>query len=237
VEGRDSEDCGEKVITQAERDHIRAGLEAIEAAWKDPGDYTDGVHWPCLFYDLDRFAVMLDSAAEAIWPTGGGIGPVPFTFLEVGSGIGTKAAYAMEAYGMLADGIERIPEYIAESRKLGIRTFEVDAMEFGGYQNYGIVYVNHPFRHRQQEEPLERKIQAEMLPGAVLIAVNSSYWPQWELLEPRDRLWPMHGAWRKPQARESISELPGMWETADLIGGQTDVVPPAATSPRRTAMG
>jgi len=200
----------------ANRQQILTELEAREADWSDPADFTDGLHWPCVFYDLARFADLLAAAVEAITDTSryldDGTGFVPYSLLEVGCGIGTKAAYAQRAHGLYVEGIDRIPGYVAAARRLRVNAYMTDAARYSGYGDFGIVFVNHPFRRREDEEPLERKIQAAMMPGSVLISVNSNYFPynmacpqavaNWEPLTRPD-LWPIHGAWRKPPVRSA----------------------------------
>lgn len=182
------------VTITAEREQILAEMEEVEAAWEHPPELEDGVHYPCLFYLLDRFALMLDAAVDVIRSDS----LVPYSYLEVGCGIGTKAAYAMRAYQLLTCGIDRLPRYVGEAVKLGVGAEVADAEQYGFYGDFGIVYVNHPFMDRDAEAALERKIQAEMLPGAVLICVNTPHFPQgWEPVY-KPPVWPLHGAWRKP---------------------------------------
>jgi SAM-dependent methyltransferase len=93
-------------------------------------------------------------------------------FLDVGSGIGTKVLIAQQL-GLSACGIDMFPEYAAEADSIGVRTILADVREFQGYDKFGIVYINHPLRDRDEEFKLERMIQEQMAVGAALITVNN----------------------------------------------------------------
>jgi SAM-dependent methyltransferase len=184
------------VKTEAELWPLIAEMEMREAGWEDPPEFNDADHHPCLFYPPKWFALELDAAVTALRESGSE--RLPFSFLEVGCGIGTKAVYASRAYSLTTVGIDRIGEYVAEAKKAGLSAFETDALHFGSYGDYGIVYVNHPFKDFDAERVLEHKIQADMMAGAVLICVNTMHYPRgWEVV-CKPQMWPHHGVWRKP---------------------------------------
>ena len=177
--------------TEAELWPLIAGMEMREADWDDPPEINDADHHPCLPYPPKWFAVLADAAVKAV-PDG-----VPRRFLEVGCGIGTKAAFVRDAYGFEVFGFDRVPEYVTQAEKFGVTAVLDDAEAFAGYEDFGIVYVNHPFKDFETEGVLERRIHDEMMPGAVLICVNTLHHPRsWEpVIEPPRR---GDAVWRKP---------------------------------------
>jgi hypothetical protein len=152
-------------------------LIALEAKWATRG-LVDGLPQGCVLFSpfpMRLFALLLGTARR-IYPLG------PFT--DLGAGIGAKVAYAA-SLGMKASGIEVVPEYAEEARRIGadVRLGDIRTEDFTGLA--GIVYINHPLGGSGGEVPLERRIQAQIAPGAVLISVNSSSPPagsHWEKL-------------------------------------------------------
>lgn len=104
-------------------------------------------------------------------------------FIDVGCGIGTKVRIA-EALGLEAYGIELFEPYVEEARSLGAQVQQFDIREEFDYSQYGIIYINHPFRDTHAQDVLEYRIQRQMAPGSVLITVNNirTMPEDWEML-------------------------------------------------------
>lgn len=181
------------------RAKIIAELEEIEAAWQDPPEARTDDHFPCIPYPLGLFADLCDTAVRAALR---GSPPDEVWFLDVGCGIGTKAAYAHRMHGVHARGIDRFHQYVTEAERNGILAAVWDASEFTHYSVYDIVYVNHPYRDPLAQHLLDQKIQDAMQPGSLLITVNQRLdtlpsYRGWEIIHPKPPHWPISGVWRK----------------------------------------
>jgi hypothetical protein len=153
-------------------------LEALEREWT--GHKLAGAHvqegclgW--LPYPLREWRLLMEAARA-----NGALGP----YLELGSGIGTKVLAARDL-GYDGYGVENNPVLVREAERLGAQT-ALDDVRTASVVHAGIVYVNHPLAAEEDEMALERRVQAELKPGAVLIQVRSGHHPHgshWELLK------------------------------------------------------
>jgi SAM-dependent methyltransferase len=179
-------------------------LEREWAARGDPGNDC----WGYLPYDPRDFVRLLEAAIP--------VAPQP-TFLEAGCGIGTKCLIAA-AHGLEAHGIEIVPELAARAREFGVTVHEQDIRDFGGYGDYGIVWVNRPLRDMEAEDAFERQVREAMAPAAVLIVANTWAHPlSW--IPVRDERAAWRGAWQKP-----LPGAAGSPDGAPLIGGSEPVL-------------
>lgn len=114
-------------------------------------------------------------------------------------GIGTKMLLAQEIFGLEVAGIERVPEYLDQARKLGLDGVRRrDALSYEGYGDQDIIFLNLTFHDRELQAQLERKVQEDMKRGAVLIGVNLLARPPdswWVVLDDVDVI---RGIWQKP---------------------------------------
>jgi trans-aconitate methyltransferase len=144
-------------------------LDAIEWQWQE--DRPDLRQHPARFgwepYPPAEFSRLLD-AAVAVAPAR--------TFLDAGCGPGTKCLMAA-ARGLVAAGVELVPEYADAARACGVDVTVCDVAEYDGYQAWGIVYVNCPYRREPDEICFETWLHGQLSPGAVLLAVNSRIVP------------------------------------------------------------
>ena len=72
-------------------------------------------------------------------------------FLEVGCGIGTRMLIAREMFGLDVSGIERVPEYVAQAKELGLSVECTDALGWEGYGTFDVVWLNRPFRDPEMD--------------------------------------------------------------------------------------
>jgi SAM-dependent methyltransferase len=183
-----------------DRASILSALYGEEAAWaKTHPEGGDADHWGLIQYPLERFATLCDAATEYLsW---NGFRSSEISFLEVGCGIATKAAYAKMMHGISVFGIDREAALVELAGQRGIHARTEDAADFQFYDEFSIIYVNHPFRDPHMQLELDWKIQREMHSGALFIGVNQAYGSQppmnWKVVyEPEN--WPVHGVWQKP---------------------------------------
>jgi SAM-dependent methyltransferase len=119
-------------------------------------------------------------------------------FLDIGSGIGTKMLLAREIFGLDADGLELVPEFAQQAQDLGFDVQREDALEFGSYGDYDLLFFNRPLQDQDLQARLEAKVWADMQPGAVAVCANllsrppENWWLVLDDMEIR------RGIWSKP---------------------------------------
>ena len=123
------------------------------------------------------------------------------SFLDVGSGIGTKMLVASRLFGLTTAGIEFSQDLAAVSAKRRCTPVYVgDALNWpGSYGDYDIVWMYRPFRDEELQAQLEQRVYAEMKPGAVLAGASLVQAPpgSWEIVVD-DFDMGNRGAWKKP---------------------------------------
>lgn len=97
-------------------------------------------------------------------------------FLDVGCGVGLKVISALEFFPN-ADGLEYDAGYARTSKALfkamGVGhcgSIQGDALTFGNYDDYDIIYFYRPMRDEQSLKRMEEQIVAQARPGTILIA-------------------------------------------------------------------
>lgn len=152
------------------------------AAGRDNPDYTPWMPFPV--YD---FIALVAEALPALPDSAGD------NFLEIGCGPGTRMRLASAIYGLNAHGIDRVPEYVDEARKLGLSAEVADALTWDGYRKADVIWFNRPIRDQELERQLEIRVWEEMAPGAVVICANLEFPPPlswWPVLDDREvRRW------------------------------------------------
>lgn len=150
--------------TQQIRETI-AKITTLDTEWMNPsvGHDDPGQYIPWLPFPWHDFVSLV---AEALPDMPGN------HFFEIGAGIGTKMMLAKEIFGFDVTGIERVPEYAARARKLGLTVINADALAWNGYGGYGMVWFNRPFADPLTQAKLEAKVWDEVSPGTVVIGVN-----------------------------------------------------------------
>jgi trans-aconitate methyltransferase len=175
--------------------YAMATAARTEREWKGkvtPAD-PDCIGW--MPSDPAQFLVLL---IEAITMSGGD------DFLEIGCGPGTKMLLARELFGLKAYGIENDPEMVkaAYSLGLGLTVEPADALGWGSYGGFGIVFFNRVFHGTEtgavKQGDLERQVWADMAPGAVVIAMNLRNKPPDSWIIVTDDWEARQGVWIKP---------------------------------------
>lgn len=165
-------------------------VDRLKQEWmqKVPGA-GDATHTPWMpFPTYDLIPLLAAAVAEA---DGGD------RFLEIGCGPGPNMMLADEIFGLDVQGIERVPEYVAQARQQGLLVHEADAGEWKGYGDYDILWFNRPFRDRDAQRALEDLVWSEMREGAVVICANLENKPPstWYMI---DEDWEVRrGVWQK----------------------------------------
>jgi SAM-dependent methyltransferase len=158
-------------------------LVELEASWQNKVSPIPGCFgWEP--YSLESFSELLAIAASRNFLA---------SFLDAGAGIGTKVIRATH-YGLIASGIDLVPEFLAEAARIGADVQYGDVREWD-YSLYGIVYVNHPLIDQDEEAQLEFAIHDGMASGSVLVAVNYGIAPDWPEI---GRIGEWNAVWVKP---------------------------------------
>jgi SAM-dependent methyltransferase len=150
------------------------------------------LYLPFMPFPLPAFVMLLTEALPEAPGT---------RFLDVGCGSGSKLLVARDLFGLGCRGIDRVPEYVAAARELGLDAECTDALGYPGYGSADIIWLNRPFRDPGAEAALEAQIWEQMTPGAIVICANleapppSSWFIVADLWEQR------RGIWMKPPGR------------------------------------
>ena len=173
-------------------------MEQSQLAIERERNSPDEVIWKWSPLDIHTFDIMLHVAYDYIydnWPDK--IRPGEISFVEAGSGIGTKLYLAQHKYRMAAYGYEINPEYVTKARLLGVACEVRDLAQDPEpiWAAYDIVYTCRPFKSDIQEVKWERSVQEAMRPGAILMAAFVALKPyKWNCLYR----YPFRGIWVKP---------------------------------------
>jgi len=182
------------VLSLPELHQVEMNQLAKERELSDPD--PDMWRWSPL--EIAEFARMLEIARSCAMD-----GLRRLTFMEAGSGIGTKLYLAQYHFGMTAIGYEINPAYIALARDLNVNTIQADLRtENIAWEDGDIVYVARPLKSDESdtvrpdaaEIALEQKIMDRMRPGAVYMAAFAAIKPKWACYYRRS----FRGVWVKP---------------------------------------
>lgn len=92
-------------------------------------------------------------------------------FLECGSGFGFVAALAREL-GFTVTGVGVEASYVETSRRLfpSVRVEEADLLAFDRFGQFDVVYYYGPFSDHEVQARFERRIEADLRPGGIILA-------------------------------------------------------------------
>jgi 2-polyprenyl-3-methyl-5-hydroxy-6-metoxy-1,4-benzoquinol methylase len=92
------------------------------------------------------------------------------TFLECGSGVGIVASLA-KSLGFTVTALEIVPKYIELSRRFfpSVTVEEADLRTFDRFGEYDVVYYYAPFGDLPVQRDFERRIEAGLRPGAIVV--------------------------------------------------------------------
>ena len=141
-----------------------------------------------------QMADFIGIMSEAIKETNG------VSFLEVGSGIGTKCLVAKYMFGLTVAGIEYSePLATVSSQKHRVTPWIGDALHYPyGYSNADIIWMYRCFRDPVLQEQLEQRIYDEAKPGTVFAGAGLQQPPSgWSVIVD-DIDMGNRGAWKKP---------------------------------------
>ena len=122
------------------------------------------------------------------------------SFLEVGSGIGTKSMIAKYLFGLMTFGIEYSePLATVATQKHRGPVWVGDALTYPyGYSNYDIIWMYRCFRDSVLQDQLEQRIYAEAKSGTIFAGAALENAPEGWLTIVDDMDVGVRGAWKKP---------------------------------------
>jgi len=162
----------------------------LDRVWTtNPAGHDDERSTPWMPFEVYAFIALVAEALPEIQGT---------RFLEIGCGIGTRMKVAQEFFGLDVHGIDRVPEYIAQAKTLGLSADEADAMQWAGFGLYDLIWFNRPFNDAHLQSALEDRVWREMRSGGVVICANLLDKPpdSWYLI--LDDWEVRRGIWAKP---------------------------------------
>ena len=143
--------------------------------------------------EIVEFARMLNVARQLVLD-----GLRRLTFMEAGSGIGTKLYLAQYHFGMKAIGYEINEGYIEQAGDLNVETVKCDLRtEKPAWDDADIVYIARPFKDDAYETAWENEVMDRMRRGTALISAYAAVKPyKWQCHYRA----PFRGVWIKPLA-------------------------------------
>lgn len=135
-------------VRDDEYDFLLQGGDKIRTSWMP-------------FQPADFIGMLSEAVAEAEGST----------FLEIGSGIGTKSLLARELFGLSTTGIEYDDTLLTVALKNGRGpAWQGDALQYTGemYTHADIIWMYRPFKDAVLQDQLEQRVYDEMKPGAII---------------------------------------------------------------------
>lgn len=152
---------------------------------------ADDIHLGWMPFQLADFVAILTEVVREANGT---------SFLEVGSGIGTKMTVARRLFGLTAVGIE-YNETLATVAKQKLRgpVHIADALTWvGNYGAYDIIWMYRCFRDEVLQAQLEQRIYSEAKSGAIFAGAALQTIPEGWITIIDDLDVGYRGAWKKP---------------------------------------
>lgn len=119
-------------------------------------------------------------------------------FLAIGCGPGSELLIARDVFGLDAVGFDRIAEYTAAARSLGLRADDADAEHYTAYGRFQVIWFNRVARDAKIQKRIEARVWRDTAPGTVVICAN--------LEAPPPGWFPVLDDW---EARRGIFMKPG----------------------------
>jgi len=167
----------------------------LNEAFEDEHDFNlqgaDDTHLGWMPFQMADFIGIM---SEVIRETNG------VSFLEVGSGIGTKSMIAKYLFGLTTFGIEYSETLatVATQKHRG-PVWVGDALTYPfGYGSHDIIWMYRCFRDPGLQDALEQRIYNEAKPGAVFAGAALENTPEGWLTIVDDIDAGNRGAWKKP---------------------------------------
>lgn len=158
------------------------------------GDEERRLWTPWMPFSLGEFTMLLAESLAAYEPGA----DENVTFLEIGCGPGPKLLVARDVFGLDAYGFDRVADYVAAARTLGLPADTGDAVTFAGYGRAAITWFNRVARDAGIQAQIEAKVWRDTAPGSVVMCANLEAPPPASWFPVVDDWEARRGAWMKP---------------------------------------
>lgn len=140
---------------------------ALDVQWQRKVPETDRRYTPFMPFSKPALVALIAEALPAVTPVNGDI-----RFLAIGCGPGSDLIIARDIFGMDALGFDRVPEYVAATRSLGLKADDADAEHYRGYRWPQLTWFNRVARDPEIQERIEARVWHDTAPGTVVIGAN-----------------------------------------------------------------
>ena len=140
---------------------------ALDVQWQRKVPETDRRYTPFMPFSKPALVALVAEALPAVTPACGDI-----RFLAIGCGPGSDLIIARDVFGMDATGFDRVPEYTAAARSLGLKADDADAEHYHGYGAFQLTWFNRVARDAAIEQRIEARVWHGTAPGGVVIGAN-----------------------------------------------------------------
>lgn len=161
--------------------------------WKGKGGDGDRRYTGYLPFNTGEFTGLLAQAIEGYEPGE----DEDIRFLGIGCGPGPELIIARDVFGLDAVGFDRVPEYTAAARSLGLKADDADAEHYAAYGRFQVIWFNRVADDPGIQKRIEARVWHDTEPGTVVICANLSapppgWFPVLDDWEAR------RGIWMKP---------------------------------------
>ena len=164
----------------------------LDQQWQRKVPETDRRYTPFMPFSKPALVALVAEALPAVTPARGDI-----RALAVGCGPGSDLLILRDIFGMDATGFDRVPEYAAAARSLGLKADEADAEHYYGYGKFQLIWFNRVARDAEIQARIEARVWRQAATGAVVIGANLEAPPPGWLTILDD--WEIRrGIWMKP---------------------------------------
>lgn len=162
----------------------------LDQQWQRKVPEDDRRYTPWMPFSTPAFVALLAEAMPEAQPAGGDI-----RFLDIGCGPGSKMLIARDLFGLDATGFDRVPEYVAAARSLGLDAHDADAGHYAAYGRFQVIWFNRVARDAAIQARIEAKIWRDAADGTLVICANledrppSSWFPVLDDWDDRRGIW------------------------------------------------
>jgi trans-aconitate methyltransferase len=165
----------------------------LDQQWQRKVPENDRRYTPWMPFSTPAFVALLAEAVPEARETRGDI-----RFLDIGCGPGSKMLIARDLFGLDATGFDRVPEYTAAARSLGLNANDADAEHYVAYGSFSVIWFNRVARDAEIQARIEARVWRDAAPGAVVLCANLEDRPPAAWLPVLDDWEDRRGIWAKP---------------------------------------
>lgn len=139
----------------------------LDRQWMRKVPETDRRYTPWMPFSIPAFIALLAEAMPEAQEIRGDL-----RFLDIGCGPGSKMLIARDLFGLGAGGFDRVPEYTAAARSIGLNADDADAEHYTAYGSFSVIWFNRVARDPVIQARIEKRVWRDAAPGTVVIGAN-----------------------------------------------------------------